>query len=70
MAIQEQHPYIDEKKKKHSDLVKHYSYEGFPIMKMETGEVYDEAIDQWPCPFHYEEIQPHPDEDEPVVEEE
>lgn len=68
MAIQEQHPYIDEKEKKRNDLVKHYSDEGLPIMKLETGEVYDEAIDQWPCPFHYEEIKPQSDEDEPVIE--
>ena len=67
MAIQEQHPYIDEKRKKHDDLTKHYSDEGLPIMKMETGEVYDEAIDQWPCPFHYEEVHPQPDDEEPEI---
>jgi len=36
-------------------LVKHYSDEGFKLLQVETGLVYDEPVDINPCPYTYEE---------------
>lgn len=36
-------------------LVKHYSNEGMKIKQVETGLVYDEAVDLIPCKYTYEE---------------
>ena len=59
MAIVEQHPYIDENRKKHNDLVKHYSDEGKMIIQLETGTEYEEAIDTYPCKYTYaEKVEP------------
>lgn len=37
------------------ELVRHYSDEGLKIRQLETGIVYDEAIDVVPCRYTYEE---------------
>ena len=36
-------------------LVKHYSDKGMKLKQVETGLVYDEAIDLIPCKYTYEE---------------
>lgn len=36
-------------------LVKHYSDKGVKLKQVETGFIYDEAIDLIPCPYTYEE---------------
>lgn len=36
-------------------LVRHYSDKGVKLKQIETGVVYDEAIDQIPCKYTYEE---------------
>ena len=36
-------------------LVKNYSDEGFKLLQVETGIVYDEPVDVYPCPYTYEE---------------
>lgn len=36
-------------------LVKHYSDKGVRLKQVETGLVYDEAIDLIPCQYTYEE---------------
>ena len=36
-------------------LVRHYSDQGVKLKQIETGLVYDEAIDLIPCPYTYEE---------------
>ena len=36
-------------------LVRHYSDQGVKIMQVETGLVYDEAIDTIPCRYTYME---------------
>lgn len=41
-------------------LIKHYSDEGYLIRQIETGTLYDEAIDLIPCRYTYEET------DEPI----
>lgn len=43
-------------------LIRHYSDE-YKIIQVETGYVYDEAVDIYPCPFTYIES------DEPKEEE-
>lgn len=36
-------------------LVRHYSGKGMKLKQVETGIVYDEAIDTIPCRYTYEE---------------
>ena len=40
---------------KDGTLVKNYSDEGFKLLQVETGIVYDEPVDVYPCPYTYEE---------------
>lgn len=42
------------------DHVRHYSDAGFKIRQVETGIVYDDAVDVVPCRYTYEET------DEPI----
>ena len=42
------------------DLIRHYSDSGFKIRQVETGIVYDDAVDIISCPYTYEET------DEPI----
>ena len=41
--------------KLNEQLVKHYSDKGVKLKQVETGLVYDEAIDLIPCEYTYEE---------------
>ena len=36
-------------------LIRHYSDSGMKLLQVETGVVYDEAIDIVPCQYTYEE---------------
>lgn len=36
-------------------FVKHYSDRGMKLRQMETGVLYDEAVDMLPCRYTYEE---------------
>lgn len=36
-------------------LVRHYSNKGVKIKQIETGLIYEEAIDNIPCKYSYEE---------------
>lgn len=38
------------------NLVRHYSDKGLKLKQVETGHIYDEAVDLVPCEFTYEEI--------------
>lgn len=38
-------------------LVRHYSDAGYKILQIETGIIYDEAIDQMPCLYTYLETE-------------
>lgn len=63
--IKEQYPYIDDFGVEHDDLVKHWTTNDKKIMlQVETGDLYEEAIDAYPCRFTYEEV------DKPVEENE
>jgi hypothetical protein len=37
------------------NLIRHYSDQGFKIKQLETGILYDEAVDLVPCQYTYEE---------------
>lgn len=37
------------------DRIRHYSDAGFKIRQVETGLVYDDAVDVIPCRYTYEE---------------
>ena len=41
--------------KLNEQLVRHYSDKGVKLKQVETGLVYDEAIDMIPCLYTYEE---------------
>ena len=40
---------------KDGTLIRHYSDSGVKLLQVETGIVYDEAIDIVPCRYTYEE---------------
>lgn len=60
------------------NLIKHYSDSGFFIRQVETGAMYLEAIDLYPCKYTYEETtelinkpeEPEESEDEEIQENE
>ena len=55
--IKEQHPYIDDKGNEHANLIKHWSDdETKTLLQVETGCLYDEAIDLYPCVYTYQEV--------------
>ena len=44
--------------------IRHYSDEGYYIRQIETGILYEDAVDVLPCPYTYEETDvPIPEED-------
>lgn len=49
---------------KDGTLIRHYSTEGMKLLQVETGMVYDEAIDIVPCKYTYEETDEHTEQDE------
>ena len=38
-------------------LIRHYSDDGHNLLQVETGIVYGEAVDIYPCPYTYEEVE-------------
>ena len=42
---------------KDGTLIRHYSDSGAKLLQVETGVVYDEAIDIVPCQYTYEETE-------------
>lgn len=60
MAVIEEHPYVDESGEPYFNKVRHYSDEGKPILQVETGKVYEEAVDIHPCPYTYVEVEEEP----------
>lgn len=63
--IHTQYPYIDDNGRTHETLIKTWTDdETKTLLQVETGAMYDEAIDLYPCAYTYEEI------DKPIEEEE
>ncbi len=62
MAVVEQYPYVNEKGESDHGRIKHYSDCGKMIVQQETGGVYEEAVDVYPCPFTYAEQPDEPPE--------
>lgn len=56
MSVIEIYPYVDEQGGEHENLVQHKSDEGKRIIQLETGRIYDEAIDLYPSKYTYAEV--------------
>lgn len=63
MAIKTEYPYINETGESDNSRIKTYSDEGKPIIKLSTGEKYQEAIDTYPCKYTYIEYEEVKDEE-------
>ena len=48
-------PYIDENGKEHEDKIETYSDKGFKMLQVETGKIFDNAIDVSPLKYTYQE---------------
>lgn len=46
---------IREELVENNERVRHYSDENLKIRQVETGNIYEDAIDIIPCPYTYEE---------------
>lgn len=57
MAVTKEYPYIDDMGNERADLVRHYSDCGKMILQVETGTIYSEAVDAYPCRYTYEETE-------------
>ena len=64
--LQTQYPFIDDQGISHDNLIKHWTDdESKTLLQIETGAMYDEAVDIYPCPYTYQEIdKPEEDPDE------
>lgn len=49
---------------KDGELVRHYSDKRMKLRQVETGVVYDEAVDVVPCQYTYEETENPVEQDE------
>lgn len=49
---------------KNGTLIRHYSDIGMKLLQVETGVMYDEAIDIIPCQYTYEETNTPIEQDE------
>lgn len=56
MSVIEIYPYVDEQGVENEKLVQHKSDDGKRIIQLETGRIYDEAIDLYPCRYTYAEV--------------
>lgn len=66
--IKTQHPYIDAFGVEHDNMIKTWTTNSKKVMlQVETGNLYEEAIDLYPCPFTYQEVD-KPEEEEPQKE--
>lgn len=53
--IRSEHPVIMADGSENYGLIKHYSDSGRMIKQIETGDIYGEAVDLYPCRYTYEE---------------
>lgn len=58
VEIKTQYPYLDENGNEHFNFIKHYAEDEtgqhYIIKQKETGNLYEEAIDIYPCVYSYE----------------
>lgn len=52
---------IIEKILENNTLIQHYSDQGLKLRQVQTGIIYDEPIDIYPCPYTYEETEDYID---------
>lgn len=64
MSVIEIYPYVDEHGVENEKLVQHKSDDDKRIIQLETGRIYDEAIDLYPSKYTYAEVI-EPDEKKP-----
>lgn len=53
--IKQEYPFVDGAGNERPDLIRTYSDTGHMIKQTETGELYSEAVDTYPCRYNYEE---------------
>ena len=71
MEIKTQYPYVDENGVSHPNLIKHWVEDENgnlgKMLQVETGMVYDIAIDIYPCRYnyviYYEEVENAPNQE-------
>ena len=61
--LKEQYPYVNEDGREFENMISHYSDDGKMIRQIETGNLYEEAVDLYPCRFTYKETDIPIDED-------
>ena len=59
IKVEEQYPFIDAEGNERPDLIKHWGEDKetgkkYAILQKETGIVYGEAVDVYPCRYTYE----------------
>lgn len=55
--IHTQHPFIDSNGVSHNNLIRTWTDdETKTLLQVETGQMYDDAIDVYPCHFTYQEV--------------
>lgn len=52
---QEDYPWVDDEGKEHPGFIRYYSQNGKKIRNVQTGELYDEAVEIYPCKTKYYE---------------
>ena len=55
--IQIIHPYIDQNREERPELVQHVSDSSKILRKIETGELFQNPVDIFPCVYTYEETE-------------
>lgn len=58
-----QYPWIDPEGIAHEDLIMHYAPEGKKVICEETGGIYCEAVDKYPCSYHYYVYEEEPEDE-------
>ena len=54
--VKPQYPYIDDDGISRNDKIKFYSNKNLQIKQEETGRIFDNAVDNYPSPYNYIEI--------------
>lgn len=68
--IKTQYPFVDDNGVEHKNLIKTWTTNSKKtLLQVETGAMYDEAVDIYPCPYTYEEVDKPTEEDEEHTEE-